>query len=93
MKLPILKKCFLGGGQGAALHLRFEFASFLSRRIDKPHILRYNQITFCTALHSAWNASSTVQTEQAMALWPWGRAVKRRQQIAHNASVGQLYVP
>ena len=68
MKLPILKKCFLGGGQGAALHLRFEFASFLSRRIDKPHILRYNQITFCTALHSVWNARSTVQTEQAMTL-------------------------
>lgn len=44
----------------------FVFVSFPSHHIDKRHKLRYNQITFCTALHSVWNARSTVQTEQAM---------------------------
>ena len=41
-------------------------ASFLSQHIDNPHKLCYNRITLCTALHSVWNARSTVQTEQAM---------------------------
>lgn len=30
------------------------FVSFPSHHIDKRHKLRYNQITFCTALHSVW---------------------------------------
>ena len=48
--------------------LLLSFVFFLSQHIDKSHILRYNRITLCTALHSLWNARSTVQTEQAMTL-------------------------